>query len=135
MSVRVVGAQVGRFRPPHPPHAHAAPEWPRGCIRQSLVEFLAAQKSAVAKSVELRAVRATERPPKERTDDPAQVMFTRWTTVHHANIQSVQKLIMGCQADQKALLDAQVRPLNPTTDDMMCLCVEGEDWQWTESRA
>lgn len=74
---------------------------------KSLVEFLAAQKSAVAKSVELRAVRATERPPKERTDDPAQVMFTRWTTVHHANIQSVQKLIMGCQADQKALLDAQ----------------------------
>jgi hypothetical protein len=88
-------------------------------MRQSLVEFLGAQKSAMAKSVELRAVRATERPPKERTDDPAQVMFTRWSTVHHANIQSVQKLIMGCQADQKALLDVQVRPPNPTTDHVL----------------
>ena len=76
---------------------------------QSLAEFLAAQKASVAKSVELRAVRATQRPAKERTDDPAQVMFTRWTAVHHVNIQSLQKLLMGCRADQQALLDAQVR--------------------------
>jgi hypothetical protein len=55
------------------------------------------------------AHRGTQRPAKERTDDPAQVMFSRWADVYHANIQSVHKLIMGCQADQKALQDAQVR--------------------------